>query len=1151
MVRTWVTDTGNWELELETPGSAEKNDRFSANGPHLLPDFDPSRMIELSPNSIFVLNPEGNITYGNLAFHELACPAFLGLSPEKVLKGWSSLCMSEEGNRGLPVENLTNRLCQLTGSNGETGFFRVLVVPVSGTPGRSPSHGVILVNLSREYRQTDEISHLASNLQAIFEASSDPIVYLDRQKRLTHFNSFFAGFISSTLHREVRTGDSPLDYVHDPNLRALLDEQLNRALLGERILDYQAVLDAEKDVFVFSANINPVWDANGKVEGVSVICRDITESYIAEQALRESEGRFRLVTNQVGIGLFMLDPEKKLVWSNASMTGMLNLTRSELSGDGFLSLLTQDQRHTLFGEMDLGNAAGHQSEFRVDETKNGQKFFKISLARVNEGHGFKGYVGSLEETTELHYATKDAFQFFSLAQDIILKLSLEGEILQVNPAALALLGIPAEALVGKNIQEFTHPDDLPENIPSDMWWDNQIHHRIDFRARVRTNSGEYRWIDWTATLLPDTRLIYASGRDVTDSMREHHRLLMLESVVTHSNDGILIVETHDSTPARHQIRFVNEAMCGITGLNQQELIGQNPVVFLKNGIDDNTARLLIQSFDRNESINIEVSGQRPDGSQYWVDLFIYPVNDEQGFPLHVIVVAHDITFRKQFVQELRRAESYQRTILENSIQNVLLFNLEERVLIFNQRVDKEFFRSYGTRLKVGCCLKDVAPPETMGMLRAVKQQVLDEGGADFIYKKEFADQPTEWHQFHATAAKDDRGEVFGIIISSNDITDIHLANQELIRLSNRLELAIRAGGIGVWELDLSAWVFFGDAISRNIYRLEPGVVRVTFDHWKSLVHPDDLPALEAYLLEMIPKKEDIFYTFRVQSPDQGWIYIQSMASYFEGENGHPGRYIGVNRDVTEEVTAQNELLRAKEMAEEMTRLKTNFLANMSHEIRTPMNGIMGLMELLGEEDDPELRKNYLLMMQKSGKRLLSTLTGILELARMEAEKTEYSLKVISAESLLRSVHESLTPMAVTRKIGFELVPGPENVYILGDERMLDQVLTNIVGNALKFTSSGMVWATWERTKGKRNLSMITISVHDTGIGMDPDQVEKIFQPFQQVSQGRDRKFEGAGLGLAIAKKYTELLGGSITVETQLTKGSTFKVLLPEYALNHL
>jgi signal transduction histidine kinase len=81
--------------------------------------------------------------------------------------------------------------------------------------------------------------------------------------------------------------------------------------------------------------------------------------------------------------------------------------------------------------------------------------------------------------------------------------------------------------------------------------------------------------------------------------------------------------------------------------------------------------------------------------------------------------------------------------------------------------------------------------------------------------------------------------------------------------------------------------------------------------------------------------------------------------------------------------------------------------------------------------------------------------------------------------------------------------------------------------------------------------MITISVHDTGIGMDPDQVEKIFQPFQQVSQGRDRKFEGAGLGLAIAKKYTELLGGSITVETQLTQGSTFKVSLPEYALNHL
>jgi signal transduction histidine kinase len=237
-----------------------------------------------------------------------------------------------------------------------------------------------------------------------------------------------------------------------------------------------------------------------------------------------------------------------------------------------------------------------------------------------------------------------------------------------------------------------------------------------------------------------------------------------------------------------------------------------------------------------------------------------------------------------------------------------------------------------------------------------------------------------------------------------------------------------------------------------------------------------------------------------------------------------------------------ELKTAKELAEEMNRLKTNFLSNMSHEIRTPINGILGLSQVIEMETDNNEIKNYVKLQQQSGQRLLNTITSILDLSRIEAERSQLKLRVIDLNNLLSESILPLEGLAKSKKLTFLFEPSSERLQCLSDETMLYQVINNTVGNAIKFTDKGEVVI---RT-AKKDEGHVSIVVKDTGIGISEEFMPRLFNSFEQESTGRGRSHEGSGLGLAISKKYIELLGGEILVESKKDCGSTFEILLPAY-----
>jgi len=260
------------------------------------------------------------------------------------------------------------------------------------------------------------------------------------------------------------------------------------------------------------------------------------------------------------------------------------------------------------------------------------------------------------------------------------------------------------------------------------------------------------------------------------------------------------------------------------------------------------------------------------------------------------------------------------------------------------------------------------------------------------------------------------------------------------------------------------------------------------------------------------------------------------------EQGKITHFVAIAEDISEKKKNEEELIKAKEKAEESDRLKSAFLANISHEIRTPMNGILGFAELLKEPDlSNENQKEFLNVIEKSGQRMLNIINDLIDISKIEAGETTLRIRKANINKILHELQLFFMPEGNQKNIGIDFhcdLPDNES-FIETDGTKLNQVLTNLIKNALKFTEKGSIKFGYYMKESK-----LEFFVSDTGAGISPDQKDLIFERFRQSSLNLTRKYEGAGLGLAISKAYVELLGGSIWIESELGKGSTFFFTLP-------
>ena len=313
----------------------------------------------------------------------------------------------------------------------------------------------------------------------------------------------------------------------------------------------------------------------------------------------------------------------------------------------------------------------------------------------------------------------------------------------------------------------------------------------------------------------------------------------------------------------------------------------------------------------------------------------------------------------------------------------------------------------------------------------------------------------------------------------------------------------------------------------------------------AMVHPDDLGGFRQILSRCAAESGAVSAgRYRVRHRDGRWLWIEARAHNLL--NDPAVRSIVVNyHDVTPQVEATSEAERARAAAEKASRVKSEFLATMSHEIRTPMNGITGMTSLLLDTGLTGEQQEYAGAIRDSAQALVSLINDVLDVARIESGRMTVELSPFEPGRVVRDVIELLGSLAQEKRLDLTLsIDASMQAWFRGDAGRMRQVVVNLVGNAIKFTARGGVAVRVGGQRGPDGRWLIGLEVEDSGIGIAPDKLESVFDQFVQADASTTRLYGGTGLGLAISRSLARLMGGDLTVESELGRGSVFRLRVP-------
>ncbi len=375
-------------------------------------------------------------------------------------------------------------------------------------------------------------------------------------------------------------------------------------------------------------------------------------------------------------------------------------------------------------------------------------------------------------------------------------------------------------------------------------------------------------------------------------------------------------------------------------------------------------------------------------------------------------------------------------------------------------------------------------------------------------------------------------------------------------VKNRLSMALAAGSMGAWEWDLDSGEVRNDATQTELIGLpgRPGAdddeVIIQASQFFALVREEDRAELERVLGEAIDTGAPYSHVFRIKTPAGKVKWISSRGRLVQDPGG-PRRLVGVNYDVSAQKITEQELANARLEAEAASNAKSQFLANTSHEIRTPLTAILGCAESLVRESPNDSIAVTASLIQRQGQLLLHLLNDVLDLSKIEAGRlTVRKQGACDVLALAEDIRSLMQPLALAKGLSFTLDVEPALPrHLQTDPARLRQILSNLVSNAIKYTKQGSVELSVALSR-ENGVSEMVFCVIDTGIGIPEDQRDAVFDAFHQAHDGTlpgaasHSINSGAGLGLAISSRLAMLLGGRLTLESELGKGSTFCLRLP-------